>query len=190
MASTGTQLPLGVGYWCKTGATPPTPIAGDDVYPLTFTKICTVDTTFTTALGTIEVTDSCSAGQVQKIPDGFVDFSGSFNAYLKLNDPNGGITTVQKSLLGEHFDIIDDDGAGAYTLTEKGDGIILLAVLQDTGADAENEIQAWIMGEIIMTGITLAKPLKGVQSFDTTFEVGETPVFLYNRTTNATETVF
>ena len=189
-AATGSQLPVEVGQWFKTGATPPTPIADDDVYPLTFTKVCTADVSFNTTLGTIEVTDSCSDGQIQKIPDGFIDFSGSANGYLKFNSPNGGIQAVQKSLLGEHFDIIDDDGADGYVITSKGDGYILIAVLQDTDADAENEIQPWLMGEVILTGITMAKALKGVQSIDLTFEKGETPVFLYNRTTNAAEDVF
>ena len=191
-ATAGTQLPFGIGYLFKTGtaASAITPIVGDDVYPVTFTKICTVDVSWATSLGTIEVTDSCSDGQIKMIPDGFVDFSGSAAGFLKFEYTDGAITSTQKTILGEHFETQTDSGAGVYVSTAKGDGFIILAYLQDTTRIAEDDVQEWILGEVIITAITLGKPLKGVQSLDLTFAKGENPVVLYARTTNATETVF
>ncbi len=167
-----------------------TPAAGDDVYPLTLTKICKADASISTEKGTIEVTDDCEGGYNAYIPDGFTDLSGSISAFMKYNDPNGGMTETQQAYLQRFFDIQSDDGAGVYSLAQKNDDDILLAILQNSDQVAVGDVQVWMLIPAILSSITLDKPLKGVQNFDSAWSKGQGPAAIYNRTTNATETVF
>ena len=192
VADTGSTLPLGEGYIFKSpdSGNAITPAVGDDVYPLTLEKICKADASFSSEKGTIDVTDDCSEGYNSMITDGFTSISGNVSAFLKFNVPGGGIATTQKEYLNRFFDLVDDDGAGVYTLTAKNDDDILLGILQNSDQTAVGDIQSWLLVPAILTSETLDKPLKGVQNFDFAWEKAEGPASIYNRTTNATETVF
>ena len=185
-------LPLGVGYVFKSpdSGNAITPAIGDDLYPLTLTKICKVDATVATEKGTIDVTDDCSNGYNQFIVDGFTDISGDISAFLKFNDPLGGLVTTQKEWLNRFFDLVTDDGAGVYVLTPKNDTDILLGILMNSDQAAELDVQVWLLVPAILSGLTLDKPLKGVQNFDASWTKAQGPSSIYERTTNATETVF
>ena len=167
-----------------------TPAIGDDVYPITLTKICKADASVATEKGTIDVTDDCEQGYNAMIVDGFTDISGDIAAFLKFNVPGGGIAPTQEEFLNRFWDIQDDDGAGVYVLTAKNDDDIFLAILQNSDQIAENDIQVWLMVPAILSSNTLDKPLKGVQNFDFSWVKAQGPASVYQRTTNATETVF
>ncbi|MCP4356047.1 MAG: hypothetical protein GY793_10580, partial [Proteobacteria bacterium] len=70
-AASGSTLPLEIDYYFKTPATGQTPTVGDDVYPVTWEKICKADTSFSGAKGAIDVTDDCDEGYNTYITDGF-----------------------------------------------------------------------------------------------------------------------
>lgn len=167
-----------------------TPAVGDDVYPLTFEKLCKVDASISTEKGTIDVTDDCEAGYNAYIVDGFTDISGSISGYMKYNVPGGGVANGQKDLLTRFFDIQEDDGAGTYALTQKNDDDIYLAILGNSDQVDEGDIQVWNMIPAILSGITMDKPLKGVQNFDSNWSKAQGPACIYERTTNSSETVF
>lgn len=192
VASSGSQLPFGVGYVFKSpdSGNAITPIADDDVYPLTFTKICKVDATVTTAKGDIDVTDDCANGYNEYITDGFTDITGTITSFLKFNDPGGGLTTTQKSYLQRFFDINTDDGAGTYVLGSKNDNDIYLAILMNQDQVAVDDVQVWLFCPAILTGTGLDKPLKGPQNMDIEWKKAEGPASIYERTTNSEETVF
>ena len=192
VASSGSQLPLGVGYIFKTpdSGNAITPAVDDDVYPLTLTKICKADATIANAKGDIDVTDDCAEGYNEYITDGFTDISGSVSAFLKFNVPGGGINTTQESYLNKFFDIVDDDGAGTYTLTAKNDDDIILAILMNSDQVAVGDIQVWLLTPAILSTTNLDKPLKGPQNFDFDWKKAQGPASIYNRTTNSEETVF
>lgn len=186
------ELPYGVGYVFKSpdNANAITPAVGDDVYPVTLEKICKADATISTEKGTIDVTDDCEEGYNAAIVDGFTGISGSIAAFMKYNVPGGGMVTSQEEYLSRFFDVADDDGAGVYSLTQKNDDDILLGMLQNSDQTEVGDVQVWLMVPAILTGITLDKPLKGVQNFDAAWTKAQGPASVYNRTTNATETVF
>lgn len=184
-------LPYGVGNQFKTSAgSPITPAIGDDVYPLTKTKICKVDAEVTTTKGTIDVTDDCEAPYNAMITDGFTDISGSAGAFLKFNIPGGGLETTQKEFLNRFFDIQEDDGAGSYSLTSQNDDNIEIAMLWNSDQIAVGDVQVWMLTPAILSEISLSKPLKGVQNFDFSWNKAQGLASIYQRTTNATETVF
>lgn len=190
VASSGSQLPIGeVGGIFKSpdSGNAITPASGDDVYPLTLTQICKADASYSNSKGTIDVTDDCGNGYNSYIPDGFTDISGDVSAFLKFEETDGSIAAAQKSYLGKFFDLVDDDGAGTYTVTQKDDDDILLMLLMDKAITAETMIQAWMIVPAILSSLTTNKPLKGVQNFDFSWQKGEGPASVYQRTLNSEE---
>lgn len=186
------SLPYGVDRIFKTpdSGNAITPAVGDNVYPITLDRICKVDATVNGAKGEIEVTDDCSEGYIEMITDGLTSLSGDITAYLKYKVFDGSVNTTQLEYMKRFFDVQDDDGAGTYALTAKNDTDILLAVLQNSDEVEEGDIQVWVLIPSILTSITLGKPLKGAQSFDSGWSKGEGPACVYNRTTNSEESAF
>ncbi|MCK5344840.1 MAG: hypothetical protein KAR20_15620, partial [Candidatus Heimdallarchaeota archaeon] len=191
-AAAASALPLDVGYVFKTpdGGNAITPAVDDDVYPITKEKICKVDANVAATKGTLDVTDDCSYGYNEMIPDGYTDLSGDFTGFLKFNVPGGGIAIGQRGILNRYFDFVDDDGAGVYVLTPKNDDDFLLAILQNSDQISVGDVQSWLLIPAILSGATLGKALKGVQNLDSSWAKAQGPASIYERVTNATETVF
>ena len=181
-----------LGRIFKTGATAAaiTPAVGDNVYPLTLSKICKTDVSISQETGTIDTTDDCSSGYNAMISDGFTTISGSAGRFMKFDEETGELSTADSDFLSRFWDLQTDDGAGVYTLTAKNDDEIILAYLRNSDQIAENDIQEWMIFPAILSGIAGEGPLKGVQNGDLTFTKGEGPATRYQRTTNSTETVF
>jgi hypothetical protein len=184
-------LPYEVGRIFKSpdNANAITPAIGDDLYPLTLTKVCKLDASLSAETGTIDVTDDCSEGYNAMITDGFTTISGSAGGQFKFDETNGALATIQQKYINKFLDLQTDDGAGAYALTEKNDDSILLFILKNSDDIAVTHIQQWMLIEAIITSLTMDNPLKGVQNLDFDWTKGESPAGLYQRTTNATETV-
>lgn len=191
-AAVSSDFTLPVGYIFKTPevAHKITPIAGDDCYPLTLTKICKVNASIQASKGSIDITDDCANGYNEYITDGYTDVSGSLSGFLKFNDPTGGIATGQLDILKRFFDVVADDGEGGYTLTAKNDTDLLLGILQNKNYDTVSvDKVTYLMMPVILEGLTIGKDLKAGQSFDTTFKKGEGPAVFYERELNATDTI-
>lgn len=131
-ASSGSTLPYsttGIDRFFKSpdSANAITPAVGDEVYPITITKVCTVDVSLSTEKGVIDTTDKCADGYNTSIVDGFTGISGSFGAYVKFDEDDGTMNSDQRLILNRFYDIQTDDGEGAYTLLAKNDDDFLLA---------------------------------------------------------------
>ena len=179
-------LPLRPEYFFKSpnSANAITPAVGDSVFPIDLTKICKGDTSVSPTKAAIDVTDDCEDGYNAYIPDGFTDLTGSVSAFLKFNTPGGGMASSQIEYLSRFFSIVDDDGSGTYTLTDKNDDDLLLAILQNGDQLEVGDIQVWLLVPVILTAITLEKPLKGAQTFNFDWSKAQGPAAVYNRQTN------
>jgi len=102
--------------------------AGDSIYPLTLTVQCKVTAELSNEKGTIDVSDDCSNGYMSSITDGFVNITGSFEQFIKFDETTQKIPAVQKAILSRFYDIVEDTGAGVYTLTPKNDDDLLLFI--------------------------------------------------------------
>lgn len=189
--ATSSTLPYEVGRIFKTGATAAaiTPAVGDNVYPLTLSKICKLDVSLSNETGTIDVTDDCTEGYNAMISDGFTTISGSAGGYLKFDETDGSLATGQQKYINKFLDLMTDDGAGAYTITPKNDDNVLLFILKNSDDTAEGDIQQYIILDAIITSLTMDSPLKGVQNLDFSFTKGQAPAGIYQRTVNATESI-
>ena len=179
-----------VGRVFKTGSAPPTPAVGDDVYPLTFTKVCKTDASVTREKGEIDVTDDCEDGYNAAITDGYTTISGSLGRFMKFDEVTGDISTADDAFLERFYDIIEDDGADGYTFTAKNDDDIYIAILRNSDQTDEDQVQVWELFPAILMSMSGEAPLKGVQNGDINFTKAQGPAQIYRRTTNSTETVF
>lgn len=197
-ADSGSELPLEVGYRFKTpdSGNAITPATGDKVFPLTLQKICKTDASVSTEKGTIDVTDDCEFGYNAMIPDGFTSISGDSGGFMKFSDIDGNPADAQLEYWKRFFDVVEDDGAGTYSLTAKNDTDILIAMLQNSdqvtvnGSAIPTMTQAWLTVPAIVTSLTIDKPLKGPQGFNFAWEKAQGPASLYLRVTNSEEEVF
>lgn len=191
----GTALPFEdngpVGRMFKVGTSAITLESGDSVYPITLTKVCKTDASVTREKGEIDVTDDCEEGYNASITDGYTTISGSLGRFMKFDETTGDLSAADETYLSKFYDIIEDDGAGDYTITAKDDDDIYIAILLNSDqATTATNIQVWEMFPAILTSLSGEKPLKGVQNGDTAFTKAQGPAQIYKRTTNATETVF
>ena len=167
-----------------------TPAVGDDVYPITLTKVCKTDVSLSQEKGEIDVTDDCEAGYNASITDGFTTISGSLGRFMKFDEETGELSEADALYMSKFYDLQTDDGAGTYVLTPKDDDDLIIAYLRNSDQIAENDIQEWIIFSAILTGLAGEGPLKGVQNGDLTFTKAQGPATRYQRTTNSSETVF
>lgn len=183
-AAAGSQLPGGaislVFRTPDTGETAITPIAGDDVYPLTLTRICKTDAEVTFEEGTIDTTDDCGAGFTQEILDGFKKISGTLNGFAKFDDATQTLATETLALFGRFINNITDDGAGTYVVTDADNAPFILFILLNKDA-AVDDILNYIICPAIITGLAAGAGLKDAQKRDLTWTKSEGYVSLYQR---------
>jgi len=184
-------LPYGVKRIFKSpdGGNAITPAIGDDLYPLTLSKICKIDASLSAETGTIDVTDDCTEGYNAMITDGFTTLSGSAGGQFKVSETDGSLVPQQEKYINKFLDLMTDDGAGSYTIIPKNDDSVLLFILKNSKDTTVGHVQQWMLVEAIISSLTMDNPLKGVQSLDFDWTKGESPAGWYQRTTNATETV-
>jgi len=178
---TNSNLPLEVGSVFRTN-TAITLVSDDSVREITLTKMCVGNFSTSASKGTIEVTDSCSGGYTQYISDGFVDLSGSIDAFLKFDSINRSLGTETKALLGRFFDISTDDGNTTYSLTSKNDDELIILALLDSTATGTGKKETWMGFSAILTGVEMGKEIKGAQNFNMSFNAGQlVRPFVYER---------
>ena len=182
--------PLGRVFKTGTTATAITTAIGDNVWPLTFTKVCKTDISISQEKGEIDVTDDYEGGYNAAITDGFTDISGTAGRFMKFDETTGDLSTADEDFLNRFWDIETDDGAGVYTITAKNDDDIYIAYLRNSTFAAATNVQIWSLFPAILTGLSGEGPLKGVQTADLTFKKAQGPAAIYKRITNATESVF
>ena len=178
------ELPFEVGKVFDTyGTHGITPAVGDNVRELTLSVFCKGTVSRSGATGTIEVTDSCSGGFVQYILDGYTDLSGNVDAFLKFDSITGKLSDATLDILNRFYDIQTSDGAGAYTFTAKNDEEVLFMILLDDTATEVGQIETWCIFSAVLGGVENAAELKGAQTMNLSFNVGQlvTPS-IYERT--------
>ena len=178
-------LPVGMltGWWFKTpdaGSVAITPAAGDNVYPLTATRIAKTDLSWSAEEGTIDVTDDSSGGFSSFIPDGFTNITGTANGFLKFNETDGSLEDVTLSFLKKYFDYVTDDSAGTYSVTKSKNEQIILAFCMNADAKAA-EFQNWMMLPVFFPSLGSGASLKDPQRRDLSWQKGEGPAVIYRR---------
>lgn len=190
--TTGSTLPIGkVGAVFKspdTSATPITPAVGDDVYPITLTRICKTDAEVTFEEGVIDVTDDCEEGFTAEILDGYKKISGTLNGFAKFDDDTQVLETNTLALFNRFINKITDDGEGVYVETESANEPFLLFVLLNKDA-AVGDVQNYIIVPAILTNLGGGAGLKDAQKRDLSWTKAQGYTSLYQRTAFAADLV-
>ena len=160
-----------------------TPAVGDNVWPITVTVQCKVTAELTNEKGSIDVSDDCSDGYMSHITDGFTGVSGSYEQFLKFDSTTQGLPTAQKDVLQRFYDIVEDSGAGVYTLKSKNDDDLYLFVFLNRAA-AIGEKQTCFIIPAILTGANTTEDNKAGMNLSVTWTKAEGWAGLYERVLN------
>lgn len=175
-------LPIGGVFQAPESVTV-TLVSGDEVYPLTLTEICKVDLEMSAEMGTIDTTDSCDYPYNTSLADGFSTISGSINTMMRFDEETDEIVPATIDWLNRFFDIVQDDGAGTYTLTEKNDEDILMMILLNSKASGvDGKVENWLITPAILTSTTMNVALKDAFKADYAWTKGDGPASIYMRT--------
>lgn len=159
---------------------------GDEVYPITLTEVCKVDTEVSGEMGTVDATDSCDWPYTVNLPDGFVNLSGTINTMLRFNDDTEELVSVTEDFLVKFFDIVDDDGEGTYTLTAMDDSDVLLFILMNSrSAGTAGIVSNYIITPAVLTSNSMPNAMKDVMKADYSWSKGQGPAMIYKRLTPA-----
>jgi len=155
---------------------------GDSVYPLTLTEVCKVDIGMSSEMGTIDTTDSCDEGYMSSIPDGIRNISGTIGTMLRFDEETEELVPVTEEFLNKFFDVIADDGEGAYVFTQKNEEDVLLMILVDRNVTEVGKIQTWFIVPAIISAASMDMPLKDVLKNELTWTKGQGLASIYKLT--------
>lgn len=190
VASTGSTLPIGVETAVfktpDTGSTALVPASGDNVYPLTLSRICKTDAEVTLEEGTIDVTDDCENGYNAMILDGYRTVSGTLNGFLKFDEETGTLIDLYKEMFSRFFNIVEDDGEGSYTVTPVENEKILLFIELNKGVTAGKK-QTYMIVPALLSSIGTGAGLKDAQKRDITWTKAQGYTSIYIRTAFAAD---
>lgn len=186
-ASSGSALPdMDLESVFKTPQFTPdqiTLVSGDEVWPLTLTEICKADVEISGEMGVIDTTDSCDYPYMSNLPDGFTNLTGSINTMLRFDEETDELIEVTKDFLVKFFDIVEDDGEGTYTVTDKDDSdLILMILLNKDALNTGGSIENWIITPAILNSIASPIALKDAEKADYSWTKGQGPASIYIRT--------
>jgi hypothetical protein len=158
-------------------------VAGDEVYPLTLTEVCKADVEISGEMGVIDTTDSCDFPYTSNLPDGFTNLSGSINTMMRFDEETDELVDVTKDYLNKFFTLVEDDGEGTYTVSEKDDSdIILMILLNKNALNVYDQVENWIITPAILSGVSSPIALKDSEKADFSWTKGQGPASLYVRT--------
>ena len=170
IAAVGTTsaLPIGeIGAVFRSPDTSSTQITlgtGDEVYPLTFDRLCKTDA------------------------DGYRNITGTIGGFAKYDEDTGELTTSVEGIFGRFMNIIEDDGEGTYTETAVVNEKFILFYLLNKDA-AVGDVQNWLIIPIILPSFATGAGLKEAQKRDLTWEKAQGYTSLYERTVFADDVI-
>lgn len=152
--------------------TPRVLAVGDNAYLLTLTEMCRVDVNLELSKGAIEATDSCDDNFIANIVDGFTSISGDFSTLIRV-DKLAGMAAQLKEIIKRFVEIWNDDNAGAYVLTSQTDDELIIFIEWDERNTTALDYNQFFVFSINMTSASFGKPLKGVQTCDVSWVLGQ-----------------
>ncbi|MEM9424541.1 MAG: hypothetical protein AAF975_07130, partial [Spirochaetota bacterium] len=188
-AASGSALPLGVGQIFKVGATAITLASGDKAKPIELGEpVAKTEVGIQFEEGKIDVTDSESGGYGSEIPDGFINFSGSLNGFLKYNKDTETMEDMSDEIFGRFVDKVEDDGSGNYQFRPRRNAEFLAFILLNKGADV-GQTQHWLIMNVVLSSFDMGGGIKDAQKRDISVSKGSGGITLYRRVAGSGEVI-
>jgi hypothetical protein len=176
---TGSTVPVPEGTFFMApaaGGTQITLVAGDRLLKIDPDRFCKTTASFEFSMGSVDVGDDCDPGAT--ISDGILAISGSLAGLFRYDDATGDFDNVTDVIVNRFLDIIEDDGAGSYTLHPKSDAQIYLLTLLNSGGKA-GTIENWLFVPINISSMSLSLGNTDPQSKELSFSKGEGQPVIY-----------
>jgi hypothetical protein len=175
---TGSNVPVteGTFFMAPAGGTQITLVTGDRLLSIDPDRFCKTTASFEFAMGSVDVGDDCDPGAT--ISDGILTISGSLAGLFRYDDATGDFDNVTDVIVNRFLDIIDDDGAGSYTLHPRNDAQIYLLTLLNSGGDT-GTTENWLFVPINITSMSVSLGNTDPQSKELSFSKGEGQPLIY-----------
>ena len=151
-------------------------VEGDKLFKIDEDRICKTSASFEFSMGTVDVGDDCDPGAT--ISDGILQISGSLAGLLKYDDVTQEFCDVTQTIINRFLDIVEDDGAGTYTITERDDSQIYMLTLLNSGAK-DGAYENWLFVPINISSMSVSLGNSDAQNRDLSFTKGEGAPIIY-----------
>ncbi|MDR1926611.1 MAG: hypothetical protein LBQ13_02890 [Endomicrobium sp.] len=175
-ATSSIPVPEGTFFIAPAGVSQITLAVGDRVLKIEPDRFCKTTASFEFAMGSVEAGDDCDPGAT--ISDGILTISGSLAGLFRYDDATQDLDNVTEIVVNRFLDIIEDDGAGVYTLHKRNDEQIYLLTLLNSGG-AVGTTENWLFVPINITSMSMSLGNTDVQNKDLSFSKGEGQPIIY-----------
>jgi hypothetical protein len=151
-------------------------ITGDKLFRIDPERFCKTTASFEFAMGSVDVGDDCDPGAT--ISDGMLTVSGSLASLFRYDDVTGDFDNVTDIIVNRFLDIVEDDGAGTYTLHPRSDAQIYLLTLLNSGGQV-GQIENWLFCPINITSMSMSLGNADPQNKELSFSKGEGATMIY-----------
>jgi hypothetical protein len=176
-ASSNIDLPAGTFFIApKAGETQITLVIGDRLLKIEPDRFCKTTASFEFAMGSVDVGDDCDPGAT--ISDGILTISGSLAGLFRYDDVTQDFDNVTDIIVNRFLDIIEDDGAGVYTVHPRNDAQIYLLTLLNSGGGS-GTTENWLFVPINITSMSMSLGNADPQNKELSFSKGEGAPLIY-----------
>jgi hypothetical protein len=175
----GSNVPVVEGAFFMAPAASETQITlkvGDRLLKIEPDRFCKTSASFEFAMGSVDVGDDCDPGAT--ISDGILTITGSLAGLFRYDDVTQDFDNVTDIIVNRFLDIIEDDGAGTYTLHPRSDAQIYLLTLLNSGG-AAGTTENWLFTPINITSMSMSLGNADPQNKELSFSKGEGAPILY-----------
>jgi hypothetical protein len=144
--------------------------AGDKLLRIQEERFCKTTASFEFAMGSVDVGDDCDPGAT--ISDGIVTISGTLAGLFKYDDTTQEFDNVTDFVINHFFDVMDDTGAGTYTLHPRNETQLYLLTLFNSGSGA-GTTENWFFCPINISSMSVSLGNADPQAKELSFSKGE-----------------
>jgi hypothetical protein len=177
----GSTIPVMEGTFFiapSVGETQITLAVGDKLLKIDPDRFCKTSASFEFAMGSVDVGDDCDPGAT--ISDGILTITGSLAGLFRYDDVTQDFDNVTDIIVNRFLDIVEDDGAGTYTLYPKSDAQIYLLTLLNSGG-GPGTTENWLFVPINITSMSMSLGNTDPQNKELSFSKGEGNPTIYKR---------
>jgi hypothetical protein len=174
----GSAIPVLTGSFFKSpgSGSQITLVDGDKLFKIDPERFCKTTASFEFSMGSVDVGDDCDPGAT--ISDGMLTVGGSLAGLFRYDDVTGDFDNVTDVIVNRFLDIIEDDGAGTYTLHPRSDAQIYLLTLLNSGGKV-GQTENWLFCPINITSMSMSLGNTDPQNKELSFSKGEGNTHIY-----------
>jgi hypothetical protein len=175
---TASLIPVSEGtfFIAPAGTSQITLKTGDRLLKIDPDRFCKTTASFEFSMGSVDVGDDCDPAAT--ISDGILSISGSLAGLFRYDDDTQDFDNVTDIVINRFLDIVEDSGAGVYTIHQRNDSQIFLLTLLNSGGPV-GTTENWLFVPINITSMSMSLGNTDAQNKDLSFTKGEGKPIIY-----------